>query len=331
MSEFQVRVVEVGEVRKHPGADNLSITEIGGAGGYPVIIRTGEFRPGDRAVYIPVGALLPADDERWDFLRKPGEKVAVEVAAKRLRGVFSMGLLTAADSSWQVGQDVAAELRIVRAEPADPATGNERDPGLLPVYTDLPALRAHPDVLVPGEEVVITEKIHGENARYVYGNGRLYCGSRTGWKDPASDVPQSQHWWEVGRRLGLDEKLARLSDIGIFGEVYGDARGFAYDATSKRRGFRMFDAMDIRRRAYLDWDDVVRVAEEAEVDLVPVLFRGSWSTDLRRLAEGESRLAAHVREGMVVRPAAERYDERVGRVILKLHGEDFLLRGKKGR
>lgn len=64
MSEFQVRVVQLGEIRKHPGADNLSITEIGGAGGYPVILRTGEFQQGDRAVYIPVGALLPADDGR---------------------------------------------------------------------------------------------------------------------------------------------------------------------------------------------------------------------------------------------------------------------------
>lgn len=331
MSEFQVRVVQLGEIRKHPGADNLSITEIGGAGGYPVILRTGEFQPGDKAVYIPVGALLPADDSRWDFLRKPGDQAPVEIVAKRLRGIFSMGLLTPADPSWQVGQDVAAELRIVRAEPPEPNAGNERDPGLLPTYTDLPALRAHPDLLAPGEEVVITEKIHGENARYVYGNGRLYCGSRTGWKDPASTVPHAQHWWEVGRRLGLEEKLARTPDVGIFGEVYGDIRGFSYGATSKQRGFRMFDAMDIRRRAYLGWDDVVKTAASLELELVPVLFRGPWSPDLRKLSEGRSTLAEHVREGMVVRPVVERFDERIGRVILKLHGEDFLLRGKKGK
>jgi hypothetical protein len=50
MSEWIVRVVEIGEVVKHPNADSLSITEVEG---YPCIIRTGDFQTGDKAVYIP--------------------------------------------------------------------------------------------------------------------------------------------------------------------------------------------------------------------------------------------------------------------------------------
>lgn len=94
-------------------------TEIGGAGGYPVILRTGELQQGDKAVYIPVGALLPADDSRWDFLRKPGEHVPFEIVAKRLRGIFSMGLLTPAEPSWQVGQDVRRQgVRAIAVSPS---------------------------------------------------------------------------------------------------------------------------------------------------------------------------------------------------------------------
>jgi hypothetical protein len=62
--------------------------------------------------------------------------------------------------------------------------------------------------------------------------------------------------------------------------------------------------------------------------MVPVLYRGPWSAALASHAEGKSIVAtaSHIREGFVVRPTMERWDERVQRVILKLIGEEYLLR-----
>jgi hypothetical protein len=59
-----------------------------------------------------------------------------------------------------------------------------------------------------------------------------------------------------------------------------------------------------------------------------VLHRGPWSAALCALAEGPTVIGegAHVREGFVVRPVRERVDRRAGRVVLKLHGEGYLLR-----
>jgi RNA ligase (TIGR02306 family) len=308
-------------------------------------MRLGEFKEGDLAVYVPITAVVPADEPRWQFLLKPGEIAplrndgvpGIEIEAKKLRGIFSMGLLAAAEPGWEEGRDVAAELRITRSEPPEPTEGNEQDPGLMPVYTDLAALRAYPNVLRDGEEVVITEKIHGECARYVFGKGRLYCGSRTSWKSPdggpaggAPGAPLREHaWWEVARRLGLEERLRARQDIGVFGEVYGDARGMKYDARSDARGLRLFDAMSLSKRAYLDHDEFYEVARELGLPMAPVLYRGPWENDLRGLAEGNSVIAQHVREGIVIKPVHERFDERVGRVILKLHGQGFHLRGRK--
>ena len=56
MSEFHVQVVQVGPVTKHPNADSLSCSEVDG---YPVIFRTGDYVEGDRAVYVPVDAIVP--------------------------------------------------------------------------------------------------------------------------------------------------------------------------------------------------------------------------------------------------------------------------------
>ena len=41
---------------------------------------------------------------------------------------------------------------------------------------------------------------------------------------------------------------------------------------------------------------------------------------------GKSTLADHMREGVVIRPTEERYVDRLGRLILKLVSEEYLLR-----
>lgn len=280
MSEFHVSVVSIGNIQKHPNADLLSMTNIGGDGGYPVLFKTGDFHEGDRAVYVPVGAAVPVDDPRWSFLVKPGmTKTHIEIEAKRLRGIFSMGILTQADAAWDVGRDVAEELRIVRHEPVDAsgagADQNEADPGLLPVYTDIEGLRGWPHILQEGEEVIVTLKIHGENARYAVNHERLYCGSRTRWKRPDARTP----WTVAGEHLKLEERLQKLSGtIGIFGELYGNVAGMRYDATSAARGLRLFDAMDVNTRQYLDYDDFVAVAAALNLPTAPVLYRGRGRT-----------------------------------------------------
>lgn len=331
MSEFHIRVVQLGPITKHPNADTLSITHVGGDGGYPVILRTGEYQEGARAVYVPVGAAVPASDPRWAFLVKPGStKPYVEIDAKRLRGVFSMGLLTAADPAWEVGRDVREALGIVRAEDVEtgrPASGGDNegvpDPGLLPCYTDIEGLRAHGGVLQAGEEVVITEKIHGQNARLALdASGHLHIGTRARWvrADGATT------WAKTAARMGMTERLARVPGIGVFGECYGNVAGMRYDAPQGGDVFRLFDAMHINSRTYLDYDAFVEVAQTLGIHTAPVLYRGPWHDGLRALADGASTInPQHVREGIVIRPVRERV-AHMGRVILKLHGERYLLK-----
>lgn len=321
MSEFHVEVVRLGAIEKHPNADTLSITQV--HGGYPVILRSGEYQPGDLAVYVPVDAVVPADDPRWAFL---GEHRRIK--AKRLRGVFSMGLLTPADPSWTEGQDVREALRIEKYEPpivgvAHGHTPDEADPGFLPCYTDIEGLRRWGGVLAQGEPVVITEKIHGECARYVWKDGRLWVGSRTRIK---KQDPRSQ-WWRAAESLGLAEKLASVPGIAVYGESHGYTGGFPYGTARGNVSLRIFDALDIKTRRYLDYPEFVALCERLDIPTAPILHRGPWDESLRLLADGVSTLdPSHIREGIVIRPECERQHPRLGRVILKLHGEAFLTR-----
>lgn len=320
MSEFRVQVVRLGPIEKHPNADSLSLTHV--LGDYPVILRTGELQPGDLAVYVPVDAVVPADDPRWAFL---GEHRRIK--ARRLRGIFSMGLLTPAEPGFCEGDDVREALRITKWEPPLPplAEGeDEADPGHMPAYTDIEGLRRWPAVLQPGEEVIATEKVHGANGRFVFADGRLWVGSRTRIKRES----EGSLWWRAARQYDLAEKLRARPGLALYGEVYGAVQDLRYGARPNEVRLILFDAMDTRARRYLDYDDFVALSRELGLPVVPVLHRGPWGDEVRALANGGSTLpgAAHTREGFVVRPVKERWHPELGRVVLKLIGEDYLLR-----
>ncbi len=316
MSEFHVNVVRVGAIARHPQADNLSIASVYG---YPVVIRTGEFAEGDLAVYVPVDGIVPATDPRWSFL---GERTRIR--AKKLRGIFSMGLLSKIEPGMSEGDDVREALGITKYDPPEPDTGSgdESDPGLLPTYTDIEGLRRWPGSLREGEEVVLTEKLHGENARFLWTEGRLWVGSRTRLKQESA----GSSWWRAAQTYRLAERLAEVPGIAIYGEVHGYTGGFPYGVDKGKVGLRLFDALDTSTRTYLDYDDFAALAAKLEIPTVPLLYRGPWHEGLRALAEGVSTLDGHVREGFVVRPTRERQSLELGRVVLKLIGEGFLLR-----
>ena len=228
MSEFRVEVSQVNSVRKHPNADTLSIADVNG---YPVIFRTGDFSEGELAVYVPVDSIVP-DLPQWAFLA--GHR---RIKAKKLRGVFSMGLLSKASPEWALGQNVQAELGIEKWEPESKLmmnTENEVDPGFLPVLTDIEGLRRNKTVLVPGEEVVITEKIHGANARFVYRDGALWVGSHKNIKRR----DENNMWWQLAIALGLEERLGqyihrgRSEDLRIRTDIFQE---IFYEPTARHR------------------------------------------------------------------------------------------------
>lgn len=350
-TDSRVFVVRIDDIQKHPNADTLSIVNV--FGGYPCIIRTGDFTVGDTAAYIPVDMLVP-DSEQFAFLRSPKARAGepVRIKAKRLRGVFSMGLLTKAPEGSQPGDDVTDVLDVTKWEPEElPSRGPSRpggkflpgdaenDPGFLPAYTDIENLRKYRHIL-DGDEVAVTEKIHGANAGFVWhaksgSEPRLWIRSRRQFKKPEgggiwADAAKQYHFAEVLRDV--------CPSVAIFGEVYGQVQDLTY-GYGDRVDLVAFDAFDLSTMRYLDYDEFVRyinlinmslsTMSEARLRIVPLLYRGPFDYDaIAALAEGVTVLGdgKHVREGIVVKPVRERWDSRLGRVILKLAGEGYLTR-----
>jgi ATP-dependent RNA circularization protein (DNA/RNA ligase family) len=134
-------------------------------------------------------------------------------------------------------------------------------------------------------------------------------------------------WWKVALRERLLEKLRDHPYIAIYGEVYGQVQDLKYGSKPGELKLALFDSLDTRTRHYHDEYEFVALCKALGVPRVPMLYHGPWSSDLRKLAEGNSTLAEHIREGFVVRPVRERFEQELGgRLILKMLGEGYLLR-----
>lgn len=344
MSEITCEVVEIKHLAKLENSDFLELTHVYS---YPCIVKAGTFKVGDKAVYFPVDAKLP-DKPVFRFVWKNKENPTDKertIRAIRLRGTFSMGLCLPFDEvmeaypelnpdDWQIGHNMAAALGVEKYEPPEPVfTGgeNERSPGWFPHYTDIENLRKYHPVFREGEEVVLTEKIHGSNARFAYHEDRLWIGSHHNVKKLVQDSKPTI-WNLVADKLNLAERLSAFPGLVFFGEVYGQVqKGFDYGVPPGTSDLILFDIYDISRGRYLDYDDFLKVAKKAELPVVPELYRGPWqgfNEQVEAIADGTSTLANHIREGFVLRPVKERFDDKLGRVILKLPGQDYLT-GKK--
>lgn len=381
MSENSTHKVEVVPVRleKHPNADRLSVVKVFG---YQVCSGTEDWlrRPaideqGTRlGAYVPPDSLVKVSRPEFDFLAPEAKDDGFyRVKAKKLRGVVSFGLLVPAPPGSKVGDDVTALLEVEHYVPPEPGQAGKKGlflggedeggpSGLDAPKYDLEAFRRYHEVFTPCERVVLTEKLDGTSARYVYQDGRMYCGSRTNWKkqypdyshltkeslvekgfapERAEEILDRLHnkpaklnvWWEVLSRTPSLEKFCRENPgVVVYGEVFGATNCIKYGLPDVNR----FAGFDLRRGG--EWLDAVLaldMAYGAGLPWVPLIagtggcFSHPYSFDaVCSLAEGTTLVAdakeGTLREGVVVKPAFERHDPRVGRVALKAVGAAFL-------
>jgi len=167
--------------------------------------------------------------------------------------------------------------------------------------------------------------VHNCNGRWCYKDGRLWCGSHHQIKKPA----KSSFWWRVAEQYRLLDKLSQAPGVVFYGEVYGWVQDLRYGAKPGELYLAFFDAYAPLHGGYLDYDYFSTLCKDLGLPTVPLLYDGPWDGRLVDYAEGPTATAAdNVREGFVVRPAQERFDDRIGRVVLKYIGEGYLTRKK---
>jgi RNA ligase (TIGR02306 family) len=327
LSTHAVNIVEIESMEDHPNADRLGIVKIGG---WTCVVAKGQFKPGDRAVYIEPDYVVPTNRPEFEFLKKGREdRTEHRMKAVRLRGQLSFGLLipVPADVSGQpTGSNVMEVLNIRRYDPPvqvqaggfDDALPEADWPQVYAPKFDVEDLRKHDEIFTPGELVIVTEKIHGGNCRVVSKNGILYIGSRGRWLK----LDVKTLWTRaLANTPNLAEWCAENDGTVLYGEVYGPVQELKYGLVEPQ--FAAFAA--VRNDKWIDQGCLHASLGEYNVPYAPVLYVGPYDRDfIAGLAEDDSNIPTapkgHMMEGVVIVPQTERRHENLstGRVALKL-------------
>lgn len=319
---FEVRAVILGAISKHPNADTLSLTEVLGN---PVVIKTGAFKEGDCAVYVPVDCLVPTNRPEFSFLAAPG-KEKHRIRAAKLRGIFSMGLLVPMpvgvkfDPEADFAPILGVEKYLNPTELSELKEQGSREwnrqnraskvkgPQLYVYGVD--SYRKLSKVLKENEEVYLSEKVHGSNVRMMHDGSRLWVGShkvmrggsKTRFEMALSNAwlavksffgvgnrapvgPPQDTWWRVADNYGLKEKLAKRPNFVLYGEVYGQKIQELTYDSPVGTKFLAFDVMDFKTGKFLNYKEFVEFCRELDIPTVPVLYIGPWTPEVEAEAK----------------------------------------------
>jgi len=328
----------------HPNADRMQLGKVGMH--QLVVARSNGYADGDRIVFAPARAVLPEDlrghytnsDTGKSYLRG---KDYDRVGQVRLRGALSEGVTlppeyvcaklgVASLDDLPLGDDLAAALGITKYEPPIPASMA----GQVQPMADTGPRRTH-DVeqfgiyqgeFVPGEPVVVTEKIHGSQcALLVEADGTPHVSSKGFFSKGIELIEDARNlYWRAVRDTGLIDVL-RAAFPGQTAQAFGEAipcqgAAWTYGVHGNHPTVRVFrvvvDGHDVAMR------DAWKAAPALEGLWVPVVYEGPYVPEtVRALAEGRegvSGKALHIKEGVVLAPATPRRSQEGFSLLLKV-------------
>lgn len=322
MSTFKVEVVKINSVNPHPNAERLDIVTFEGMA-YQVITAKGNFQLGDMAFYFPIDSVIP-DSFLDEFGIRP--YYSKKLRAAKLRGIFSEGLLIPVGENFtgNVGDDCTEHFGVTKYEYPIPKnmSGDVETPIGQYKFPSPENLKRYRDVLHYGEEVVVTEKLHGTNFSVLVDADGIHIGSHNYfWKN--NDANKNLVYVRAYNEHPALHKLP--PNTQAFGEIYG-VQDIKYGLEQGKLGIALFA---IRREGhFLDYPEFIAFCEEFSLPRVPVLYIGAYSWEaVSQFNNANSVLDQKcIMEGVVVQPVIERTNAEIGRVVLKLISDRYLLR-----
>jgi len=301
------------------GADAIEAAVVGG---WTCVVKKGEYKVGNRAVYCEIDSWIPY--ELAPFLSKGKEPREFEgikgerLRTIKLRGQLSQGLLLNLDqaipqtNSFVEGEDVSELLGIIKwekpmnAQLAGMAKGNF--PSLIPKTDQERVQNLKKEIAdATGLYFEVSEKLEGSSMTVYQIKGEFgVCSRNLDLKETEGNA-----FWATARRDDIEAKMKVVNehwDFAIQGELIGPGiQGNIYKLSHPM--FCVFDVYDIQDGSYLDPDTRRALIAKMDLNHVPVLLidkdLGVGSVEeILQWAEGASKLnEKQEREGIVFKEA----------------------------
>jgi len=312
----------VTEVKAIEGADNIELAVVGG---WNTITRKGEYQVGAKVVVATTDAVIPeALSELMgvtSYLRK-GQRVRTV----KLRGVYSECLLIpfkflapkALEKNVKAGHDMMEILGVNKFEPPvkqiQLASGRKikyKDNPNFGVYYKFPNLKNVTGMFTEEDNVEITRKIHGTNARYgivkklkltFWDKVKKFFGLADKWIDyefvvgshnveKGSDSQgfyDTNVWYQIADKYEIKKRLweyvkmnPNIGDgITIYGEIYGAGIQKNYEYGLTEIEFVGFDVKEDGE--YLSpISATLMIKHQLDLPYVEILHFGNWSQEVQ--------------------------------------------------
>ena len=316
-------VARIGEIKPIPGADNIEQVIVGG---WQAITKKGDYEVDDLVIVATTDAVIPQELSDamnvTNYLRK-GQRVRTV----KLRGMYSECLiipfvyaekLTHPKAKWAEGTDMMDLFKIYKYEPpvrevvvSGGRKVKYKDNPLFYVYHKFPNLKNVAGLFTEEDEVEISRKIHGTNARYgvvkkkkislwdrvrkffgnewveyefVYGSHNVEKGSDSQgyygtdvWKEVADKYNIKENLWTLFRNY---KELGYVKEgIIIYGEIFGPGIQKNYDYGLTELKYNGFDVQIDGE--YCDVKSSFMLQSMLGLDYVPVLYYGKWSQEVQ--------------------------------------------------
>ena len=315
-------VAKIENIVPIPGADNIEQALIGG---WSCIVKKGAHSRGELVICATTDAIIPqtlADKMGVTGYLRSGTRVRTV----KLRGVYSecliiplhylKGKLTMGNPDVNEGDDVMEKLGISKWEPPvkqiQLASGRKirysENPNFH-VYYKFPNMKNVKGMFTEEDEVQITRKLHGTNARYgivkkkklslwdrvkkffgdewadyefVVGSHNVEKGSDSQgfyntnvWYKIADDYKIKESLWYYVKNV-IANKEAIGSGIVVYGEIYGAGIQKNYEYGLKNIKFAAFDLTvnGVYFPTQMALDEIIVFME---LPHVPVLYTGPWN------------------------------------------------------
>ena len=312
-----------------PDADSIECAVIGG---WKVVTKKGEYKPGDLAVYCEIDSWIP--NELAPFLSKGEPKEYNGIKGERLRTVrlrkqLSQGLLLPYSILGRIGtedEDVSEELNIQKWEaPVNPQLAGQvkgNFPSRIPKTDQERVQNLSKELEQYADQVFeVTEKLEGSSMTCYMINGEFGVCSRN--MDLKRD--ENNTFWRVAIEQGIENKMRTLAsdNYAIQGELIGPGiQGNIYNLN--KHTFRVFDIYDIDAGEYVFPETRHQIVEALGLTHVPLIGFLAIQANMDYLletAEGKSLLNdKQEREGLVYKAAQ-------GQFSFKAISNKYLLKG----
>lgn len=306
-----------------PGADAIEKATVLG---WQLVVKRGEFRTGERCIYIEIDSLLP-ECAAFEFLRSR----SFRIRTIKLRGQVSQGIcfplsLLPPGTAIEEGADVTELLGIRKYEPPVPLSLSGIMKGPFPCFiprTDETRVQVLEGLLqeYAGQACYITEKLDGTSATFFLRDGEFGVCSRN--LELQEDAGNSL--WKMARQLDLEKKLRSLGcNLALQGELAGEGIQGNKLCLQGQQWF-CFSIYFIDEARYALFDEWKALTAALSVSRVPVLDSAylleSEAESLLEKAQRRSALCPEARaEGIVVRLKAS-----TEHVSFKAISNEFLL------